>query len=142
MNIRKLFEDYQAGTHYVNSLEMSLIAEYAQKNSIQFEPHLYRGVNVDMDFEISLNDTVKFTADSFSEAYNTAKEFAINKPFGVIYEIEEGKGFPLFEMTDNDDEYEWLIFGEYEVVSIEKERNPRSEFGWLKIVTLKAKERS
>lgn len=137
MNIQKLFENYQAGTVYVDSDELAIITEYTQNHSVYCIEPLYRGINVDMDYEINIGDTVNFIAESFSEAYYVAKEFATNKAFGIIFVIEEGaEGFPLYEMTGNDNEYEWLVTGQYEVINIEEEDHPKDDFGWIKIVYL------
>jgi len=134
--IEKIIEDYQQlGFDVISIDEENAISEYIQQNLEPCPVELYRGIMVSCDFEVEVGDKIRsqHLFESYTEDIEVAKEFALRRNQGVILKIEEPVGLPIYLVTENENEQEWLIpGGEYIITDIESDEDDD-----IQIITLK-----
>lgn len=113
MDIKKIMEEYQDSPRYVSNEELKFMSEYIQNHTEECPAILYRGKMTDKNTAYEIGQEIKFNHDflSFTEDTDTAEKFAstITNGIGVIFELDESEGCPLYAITQNDYETEWLI---------------------------------
>lgn len=140
MKIAEILEDYQQlGFDVISSDEEIAISEYIQNNLQPCPVELYRGIMVPRDFEVEVGDKIRSRRlfESYTEDAEIAKQFAFrrNQGKGVILKIEEPVGLPIYLVTQNENELEWLVpGGEYIVADIEFDEDDDIQ---IQIITIK-----
>ena len=115
----------QEGFEILDDQEHDLLVEYIEKEQEECPEPLFRGINVSEDHEISTSEKVRFKEGfaSFDENYEVAEEFAKRGAKGIVFELEDAEGLPVYMHTDErcNDETEWLVLGgEFEVIEVEE----------------------
>jgi hypothetical protein len=125
--IEKIIEGYQQlGFDVISIDEENAISEYIHQNLQSCPVELYRGIMVSCDFTVEVGDIIrsKHLFESYTEDIEVAKEFALRRNQGAILKIEEPIGLPIYMVTENENEQEWLIpSGEYIVTDIESDED-------------------
>ncbi len=125
--IEKIIEDYQQlGFDVISIDEENAISEYIHQNLQSCPVELYRGIMVSCDFKVEVGHKIRFQHlfESYTEDIEVAKDFALRRNQGVILKIEKPIGLPIYVVTENENEQEWLIpSGEYTITDIESDED-------------------
>lgn len=123
MDIKQTLIDYQQqGFPVINFDEQLAILDFIESHSMECPVTLYRGISLDEKKEFHVGDIFKASKelfDSFTENDQVAADFASRFESGIILVLDETAGLPIYVVTENENEVEWLIpTTEYLVVEV------------------------